>query len=279
MSFSIKPIGFTGLMAGEQRPNLFQYDHRHDALELNFVERGTLYYVRKHHIEVPTGHLALFWGAMPHQVVQVDKNAYFYWVTIPFAWFLDWDLPPLFVQDVLQGAFVMDEDAARYQADRTMFHQWVIDLKSKDEDARKTVLLELQARLMRLAKRRVQSLGKTSKKRLSTLEGPKSKVEQMATYIAGHYTEDLKVEEIAKAVDLHPNYAMGLFRKFFGRSLVDYLTQHRLSHAQRLLATTDKKIADVALEAGFGSLCRFYTVFTKECKQTPRRYRLSLRRT
>lgn len=31
-------------------------------------------------------------------------------------------------------------------------------------------------------------------------------------------------------------------------TLVGYLTQYRVSHAQRLLATTDRKIVDIALD-------------------------------
>jgi transcriptional regulator GlxA family with amidase domain len=43
--------------------------------------------------------------------------------------------------------------------------------------------------------------------------------------------------------------------------------QHRLFHARRLLATTDRKLLDIAMEreSGFGSASRFYESFTRAC--------------
>jgi AraC-like DNA-binding protein len=58
---------------------------------------------------------------------------------------------------------------------------------------------------------------------------------------------------------------------------VDYITEQRLSHARRLLATTEDKVVDVALAAGFGSVSRFHAAFLRGCRQTPRRFRVGLR--
>jgi transcriptional regulator GlxA family with amidase domain len=43
---------------------------------------------------------------------------------------------------------------------------------------------------------------------------------------------------------------MTLFRRQFGISLTSYLTQYRVSHAQRLLATTDDSVLQIALASG-----------------------------
>jgi transcriptional regulator GlxA family with amidase domain len=71
---------------------------------------------------------------------------------------------------------------------------------------------------------------------------------------------------------------MRLFRQVSGMTILEYLAQQRVGHAQRLLATTDLKIIDVAMESGFGSVCRFYKIFRKHCGATPRRYREALQR-
>jgi len=73
---------------------------------------------------------------------------------------------------------------------------------------------------------------------------------------------------------LHPNYAMSLFKKAFGTTLIEYLTHHRVSHAQRLLATTDEKIVEVAFNSGFNSISRFNEAFRRACNCAPREYRL-----
>jgi AraC-like DNA-binding protein len=95
----------------------------------------------------------------------------------------------------------------------------------------------------------------------------------MAKLIATRYTDALGIPEIAATVGLHPNYAMNLFKKTFGMSMLEYLTQHRLFHARRLLATTDAKVADVAFASGFGSLNRFYAIFQASDHCSPREYR------
>ena len=96
----------------------------------------------------------------------------------------------------------------------------------------------------------------------------------MACLIAQRYTEPLTVEQIGKKVGLHPNYAMSLFKKTFGTTLIDYLTHHRISHAQRLLATTEKKIVEVAFSSGFNSISRFNEAFRRACGCSPREYRV-----
>ncbi len=66
---------------------------------------------------------------------------------------------------------------------------------------------------------------------------------------------------------------MRLFRRACGSTLVEHVTFHRIAHAQRLLATTNAKVIDVANESGFPSPSRFYTAFRAVCGQTPKEFR------
>lgn len=95
----------------------------------------------------------------------------------------------------------------------------------------------------------------------------------MAFYIAQQCAEPLTLGRISRAVRLHPNYVMAVFRRVFGPTLVDYITQHRLAHAQRLLVTTDDLILNVALRTCFGSLSRFNEAFRRAFGCTPRHSR------
>jgi transcriptional regulator GlxA family with amidase domain len=56
---------------------------------------------------------------------------------------------------------------------------------------------------------------------------------------------------------------MKLFRANSGMSVWEYVVRMRISHAQRLLITTNEKITDIALESGFGSAAPFYSSFKK----------------
>jgi AraC-like DNA-binding protein len=95
----------------------------------------------------------------------------------------------------------------------------------------------------------------------------------MAAFVAMRYTEPLTVDDIGQHVGLHPNHAMTVFKRAFGTTLIRYLTEHRVSHAKRLLATTDDKILGVALASGFGSVGRFNAVFRESCGCSPREFR------
>jgi AraC-like DNA-binding protein len=104
-------------------------------------------------------------------------------------------------------------------------------------------------------------------------EGPLNKVEQIACFVAQHYTEPLRVGDICAAVGVDSDNAMTLSKKVFGMTLIKYLTHHRVAHAKRLLATTGDKIVDVAFESGFSSVSAFNEAFRRASGCSPREYR------
>lgn len=259
-------------------------DH-HNEIELNLLESGWVtYLLGGQKVRVETGRLALFWAAIPHQIVEYGGGTRYFVATIPFAWFLQCRLPEAMVRRLLRGELVSGEaeTAEEVAEDRARFLRWEKDLAQSGDEVRRIVMLEMEARLRRIAMAEGSREGaKVAKsragrgRRVATLQGMAlNKVEQMACLIAQRYREPLTVEEIGRAVKLHPNYAMNLFKKAFGTTLIDYVTHHRVSHAQRLLATTEEKIVEVAFGSGFNSLSRFNEAFRRACGCTPRSYRV-----
>ena len=265
-----------GLTCVHWRPSPMRRPDHHNEVELNFLESGTVTYLlggRK--TVVDAGRLSVFWAAIPHQIIDFGSETSYFVATIPLQYFLQWRLPDHFVQPLLQGRLIHEPTTDRAVSDAQLFAHWEEDLPQENAEVEKAVLLEMQARLVRLALNLPARRQRTDKRdRLAIVSDTGlNKVEQMACFIAQHYTERLTVEEIGKFVKLHPNYAMNLFQKSFGTTLVHYLTQHRVSHAQRLLATTDSTIADVAFSSGFNSISRFNEAFRRACGCSPREYR------
>jgi AraC-like DNA-binding protein len=249
---------------------------RHNELEINFLTVGTLTYLfGGRRVTIQPGALALFWAAIPHQIIAAEGRATYYVATLPLAWFLQCRLPTRLVQPILHGRIVYDPHPPTPAGDGPLLDSWATQLDSGDGERRHIVLLELEARLLRLALDLPAASGAV---RSPPGDELLSKAEQVAAWVAAHYQSPLRAEDIGRAVGLHPNYAMTLFRKVFNTTINDYLTQHRLWHAQRLLATTDRPIIDVALDAGFGSISRFNAVFSAACACSPRRYRQRHRR-
>lgn len=218
----------------------------------------------------------MFWAAIPHQILASKDQAEYYVATIPLAWFLQCQFPAHFVDAVLHARVVLDPEPRTRGGDLEMFERWVHDLEEQNPLRRRIAFLEIEARLLRFALTvPTEPAASRSRKAEPFMigTGGLNRVEKMALFIAQHYTDRLTAEQISQSVGLHPNYAMSLFKKALGITLIDCVTQHRVSHAQRLLATADEKVIEVALNSGFSSLSRFHEAFKKWCGCSPKEYR------
>ncbi len=266
-SSGIEPPSLLG-WAG--RPMLMGVAHQHDDLEINLVAEGgtMLYLFGGVPVEVGPGCVAAFWAAVPHQLV-ASSAIRAHWVQVPFATFLGWGLPQVLVARLLAGMPLVSPPSAAVETDPANFAQWAADLSSGQPERRRIAMLEVEARVRRLA---LATLGQPVQHHTGS-DPALRQVVAMVRHIAQHFREPLTVADVARAARLHPNYAMAQFRKVVRTTIVDYLTRCRLAEARRLLVTTDLPIADVASESGFGSVSRFYTAFTSGCGIPPATYR------
>ena len=92
-------------------------------------------------------------------------------------------------------------------------------------------------------------------------------------FIDEHYTEQLKLRDIAQAADLSRSYLCRAFRKANGRTLVEYLTRRRIEKAQVLLRDTDLLVKEVAFLAGFQSVAHFNRIFKDASGVAPSEFR------
>ncbi len=257
-----------GFRSWSRHPLLMTKPHRHNDIELNLVESGACAYVfagRTLHIKA--GQMLVFWASAPHQMTYIEPRTHMHWLTLPLGWLLHRQLPAALTSALLRGTPLV---CACQQRDFDDLTAWQSDLQAGGERW-SIALLELEARLRRLA---LQSDAFASAaKALPDVGG---KAERMARLITDRHAEKLKVETLARLVHLHPNYAMAVFRKTFGVSITEYLTQVRVMQSQQLLATSDLSVLTIALRCGFGSSSQFYSVFKRICGQTPLAYRRSL---
>jgi AraC-like DNA-binding protein len=253
---------------------------RHSELELICLEEGhATYLIGGRPVTLAVGDLVLFWAALPHQSVRFSERATYAWVTIPLAWFLQWRLPDVLTHPILHGKAIVDPERRQGPSNVALFQQWVTDFEDNSDESRSIMLLEIQARLRRLA-RNMALTGDPPRDGLpkgAPSEDGLNKVDRMARFMAEHYAEPLRICDVAQAVDLHPNYAMALFRHTLGMSIGAFLTHYRVASAQRLLATSDAQVLQIALDTGFGSASHYYKVFRHVCGQTPRAYRARTR--
>jgi len=84
---------------------------------------------------------------------------------------------------------------------------------------------------------------------------------------------DLDFQDLVDEMRCTPRHLSRIFHQVVGMSFRDKQTQVRLVHAQELLATTESKVLDVALESGYQSLSLFNLMFKKRFGLTPRSWR------
>ena len=254
-----------GMSSWRCQPPLMPLPHRHSDIELNLLLAGEVTYVhRDRFVQLAPGDLAIFWAAIPHQLVERPHACDFCIFTVPLELFLAWKLPGDFVQALLAGEMFVEPDAVNAAVDRLLLPRWHTDLAAGRQQV---VLKEMEARLWRLALQ-------TQDPALPDAPGePVGKAWRMAQYIVANYSAPLAVEAIAAAVGLHPNYAMTCFKRAFDMTILEYVLQYRVTQAQRLLVTTDASVLDIALQSGFGSSSSFYTAFQRATGRTPRSFR------
>ncbi|GLX71416.1 AraC family transcriptional regulator [Paenibacillus glycanilyticus] len=82
------------------------------------------------------------------------------------------------------------------------------------------------------------------------------------------------LKELAAAVHLSPSRFSALFVQTVGTSPMDYLIQLRLSAAVNLLETSDKKMIEIAELSGFRNLSNFNRLFKQHIGKQPSEIRL-----
>lgn len=250
---------------------------RHNELEINLLRSGTLtYLLGGRRVTVEPGRLTVFWALEPHQIIHFEGEGFYYVATVPFPRFLQWQMPPAFLNQIMAGAVLKETNGDAARLDEAVFDRWLRDVGSNSREVVDVMMLEMEARLRRLAlsydtacDRDVEAAAEGA----SRADRSTSKVEQMAVFVAAHYREPILVREIGEAVGLHPDYAGVLFRETFGVTLSEYLVEHRIAHAQRMLATTSEKVTCIAYASGFGSISRFNAAFKAASGCTPTEYR------
>ncbi|HEY0208174.1 transcriptional regulator PocR [Acerihabitans sp.] len=100
-----------------------------------------------------------------------------------------------------------------------------------------------------------------------------SKMKKVLRYIDSHYSEDLRLEDVAAMVYLSPYYFSKLFKKYQGIGFNAYVNQQRMDSARQMLEQSDWSIAVIARNLGFSQTSYFCKVFRQAYRITPQAYR------
>jgi len=262
-----RSVGFNVYFNGLKESPM-NHAHTHPDIELNYVIDDSITY--RHggaQRSFSAGTLVLFWAGVPHQTIALPGPRNGIWSHLPLPWVIEWNLPNDFAGRLLSGEMLS------FKVDPEVLKKWPDEYEKHDIDIDRILQLEIQLTLMRLAitlPPRDSAFGSSNS---SKAEGGDQHITRITSYIGKNYHRDISVQEIADAVGLNRTYLMHLFRRRCQISLWEYLTRLRVSHAQRLLSTTNMQVLEIALDCGFGSVTPFYNAFSRYVGSKPLEFR------
>lgn len=101
----------------------------------------------------------------------------------------------------------------------------------------------------------------------------KNYVQSAIEYIEKHYSEEIRVDTLAKYVALDRTYFYRLFKNKTGMSVKDYIINYKITLAKNLLVTTSLPINTIINRVGYNNYLSFLNVFKAKTGMTPNSFR------
>jgi two-component system response regulator YesN len=98
-------------------------------------------------------------------------------------------------------------------------------------------------------------------------------VERAKRYIEENFHKELRAFDVARAINITPNYFSALFKQELGKSFSEYLNELRVEKAKHLLTETSCRVFEIAEQVGYKDYKYFVHVFKKLTGVTPTSYR------
>lgn len=106
-----------------------------------------------------------------------------------------------------------------------------------------------------------------------SLTSDSRRILKVEEYIAQHFAEPLRLEELASLAGMAPTAFSRFFKTRTGRTLSDYIIDIRIGHAARRLVDTTMTSAEICYDCGFNNISNFNRLFRKKKKCSPMQFR------
>ena len=102
-------------------------------------------------------------------------------------------------------------------------------------------------------------------------------LERALEYTRAHFREFITLAQMAAAAEVHPAHLAREFHRSQGMTVGDYIRRLRIEWACRELVVTDRRIVDIAVDAGFCDHSHMTRVFRRQTGLTPTEFRAQRR--
>jgi AraC-like DNA-binding protein len=101
-------------------------------------------------------------------------------------------------------------------------------------------------------------------------------IQEILDYINNHYTQPIRMENLAHSFGVSVSYLAHEFSRFTNRSVYDYVLYRRIILARQQMLG-DLSLSDIAYQCGFNDYSNFLRSFTKVVGMSPSQYRKNLK--
>lgn len=183
-------------------------------------------------------------------------------------------ISPLYNFGTLTG-FLMMGQVADENLNRGELVERILPLTENREAAMEVVksvpevsekLTETYVRIMTLCARFLTLSNAIPSKKPSIGESAKK-------YISENYDKKISIKDICRELGCSKSTLLSTFKKQYGITVGDFLTEYRLGEAKRLLEEGELSINEISHATGFYDQSYFSKVFSQKCGAPPSEYR------
>lgn len=249
--------------------------HCHNALELNFVQRGS-------GVRRTVGDSVETIGDLDLVMIGSERLAHV-WEQGECDSSDVREITIHFTADIFSGLFEKTQFASVKEMlkmsqlgiafdDQAILSVYsLIDSLTRDMDAFEQLLVfEKLLHVLAGSKYRVLSSTASTVKNVTQNADKGDVVKQ---YLESHFTEDISLTDLAQKVQMSPSSLSRYFKQTYGENFSSFLIDLRVEHATRKLVDTTERIADIARTCGFNNLSNFNRLFKANKGLTPKDFR------
>ncbi len=252
--------------------------NRHEFYEMVYMKKGNaIFEIAGYQAVLGPNDIVIIKPNQPHKfIVKSESGCEFIVLSFKFQSHLDSEFSEVSLEDFLNfvssgesGAFIQLKVSQKNDI-ITLLNRILKEKESKEIGSgflNYLLIMELFVLISRALKMEWENSIKDKSLKLKEL------IHISVNYINNNFERDISLGDIAKFVFLSSSYFIRAFKEEMGISPINYLLKVRVERAKELLADTDLKISDIALNVGFSNQQRFNEIFKKYAGMTPLHYR------
>lgn len=256
-----------------------KYSHIHDLLEISLILEGSgKYIIGAQEYLASTGDVFIINGKTIHKL-NIDKNSTIKNMVFHFDPSFFWDgshsninknYLSSFNNQNINFSHKLSKNQAITSKIAPLLEQCSEEFINQSKDYA-LMIKSLFMTIMVLLNRHYYKLGQLALENKNNLNF--YRMEKIIDYIDQHYSDTIKLEELACIAHLEPSYFTKVFKAVNGLSPINYIQHIRIKHSEKFLTDNTLTLEQISWKCGFKSYSHFVKVFKKLKGMNPSSYR------